>query len=317
MPLPLPAFDLNADLLPFAVVAVSMVAITVFVLGAVRPKDGAPALLTQMLLALAVVGGGSVLLVALLFVFLDPNGTTAWTWVLLAFNFMMMVPVGLWFVGQIVFQDRRLRPSGWLWPAAIGVSVTGAEILMGVLFAVGNIPGGGVGVGTYAAGLSSVWFFWSMAAVMAPLVAWAPLSGAGRAGGWALVLAAAIGPWVRSYPLIGGAAMAVVMGAAFVAVLRLLVRGGVAPSDAVLLVALSAAFLAMSSTGLSVAATGGSDAAVLAFGATMALVMIVEVSYLVRRACATPTGDPLRRSASVPLEAAGAPGAPSGAPGGP
>jgi len=312
--LPVPALELNADLAPFAAVAVSMVAITVFVFGVVRPKDGRPALVTQMLLALAVVGGGSVLLLALLFVFLDPNGTTAWTWVLLAFNFMMMVPVGLWFVGQIVFQDRRVPDAGWLWPAAIGVAVTGSEVLMGVLFAVGQASGAIGSDGAFTLGLSSVWFFWSMAAVMAPLVVWTPLSSAGRAGSWALVLAAAIAPWVRPFPLLGGAAMAVVMGAAFLAVLRLLLRGGVASSEAVLLVALSAAFLAMSSTGLSVAATGASAASVLAFGATMALVMVTEVSYLVRRSCAS--GSELRaaRPSAAMAEPTGARAGPLGGP---
>jgi hypothetical protein len=314
MALPLPAFDLNADLTPFAVIALSMIAITIFVLGVVRPKDGRPALVTQLLLALSVVGGGSVLLLALLFVFLDPNGTTAWAWVLLAFNFMMMVPVGLWFVGQIVFRDRRVPSTGWLWPAAIGVAVTGSEVLMGVLFAVA----GGIGeLGAVARGLSSVWFFWSMAAVMVPLVLWAPLSSVGRAGSWALVLAATIGPWVRPFPFLGGAAMAVVMGGAFLAVLRLLLRGGVAASDAVLLVGLSTAFLAMSSSGLAVAATGGSDASVLLFGSTMAGVMVAEVSYLVRRSCASEA--PVRASATPlaapePLEAANARVGPLGGP---
>jgi hypothetical protein len=309
MALPLPASDLTPDLLSFVIVAVSMVVITVFVLGVVRPKDRLPALITQMLLAVAVVCGGSVLLFALLGVFYDSNGTSAWTWVLLGFNFMMTVPVGLWFVGHIVFRDRRIGEAAWLWPAAVGVAVTGSEILMGVLFAVGSVAGPVGAVAALTLGLSSVWFFWAMAAVMAALVYWAPLSDVGRAGGWALVLAAAIGPWVRPFPLVGGAAMAVVMGAAFLLVLRLLVRGGVASSEALLLVGLSAAFLGMSTTGFAVAATAASGAAVLAFGTTMAFVMIVEVSYLVRRTCAggswaPPLGLPAART--EPTEPAGA-----------
>lgn len=283
MPLPLPSLDVSAGLVPFAAIAAPMVAITVAVLGLVRPTDGRAPLVTQMLLAVAVVAGGSVLLLALLFVFVDTNGTTAWTWVLLAFNFMMTVPVGLWFVGHIVFEDRRIAPGGWLWPATLGLAVTGSEILMGLLFAVGGASGAIPAERALALGLSSVWFFWSMAGVMAPLALWAPLSRVGRSGAWALVAAASVGPWVRSYPLEGGAAMAALMATAFVLLLRPLWQGEVAGSDGPLLLALAGAFAAMSAAGLSVAATGGSDPAVLSFGTVMALVMIGEVSYLLRR----------------------------------
>jgi len=291
MGLPLPAFDVSAGLAPFAVVAVSMVAVTVLVLGLVRPTDGRPPLVTQLLLALAVVGGGSVLLLALLFVFLDPNGTTAWTWVLLAFNFMMMVPVGLWFVGHIIFRDRRVAERGWIWPAGIAVAVTGSEVLMGLLFVVGGTSGGIAASRAFALGLSSVWFFWSMAGVMAPLVAWAPLSPVGRSGGWTLVVAATVAPWVRSYPGFGGLAMTAVMAVAFVVLLRPVWRGTPGISDARLLVGLAAAFAGMMSGGLAVAATGGADPAVLAFGGTMAVVMVAEVTYLLRRSYGTGVGD--------------------------
>jgi hypothetical protein len=283
MAFPLPSLDVTASLLPFVTIAVPMVVVTVAVLGLVRPTDGRSPLVTQILLALAVVGGGSVLLLALLFVFIDTNGTTAWTWVLLGFNFMMTVPVGLWFVGHIVFEDRRIRPNGWLWPIAVGVAVTGSEVLMGLLFAVGGASGP-LGLGrAFALGLSSVWFFWSMAGVMAPLVLWAPISRVAKPGGWALVAAAVVGPWVRSYPLDGGIAMVLLMAALSVAVLRPLWRGAVSGTDGPLLLGLAAAFLAMTVTGLGVAATGGAIGAVLAFGATMAFVMIGEVGYLLRR----------------------------------
>ncbi len=308
MALPVPAFDVDAGLLSFVVIAVAMVVITIAVLGLVRPKDGRPPLVTQALLALAVVGGGTLLLVSLMFVFIDTNGTTSWTWVLVAFNFMMMVPVGLWMIGHIVFEDRRISVRAWLWPAAFGLAVTGSEILMGVLFAVGGAAGAIRPVDAVAFGLSSVWFFWSMAAVMAALVLWAPLTPVGRAGSWALVLAATIGPWVRPYPLVGGLAMAALMGAAFVGVLRPLLEGRAVAQDAPLLVGLSAAFLGMTATGLSVAATGGSVPAVLAFGVTMTAVMIAEVSYLIRRtfvlagAAAAPVA--VRASAAIARSAA-------------
>jgi len=305
MGLPLPAFDVSGALAPFAVVAVSMVIVTVLVLRLVRPTDRRTPLVTQMLLALSVVGGGSVLLLALLFVFLDSNGTTAWTWVLLAFNFMMTVPVGLWFIGHIVYQDRRIPDRGWIYPVSLGVAVTGSEVLMGLLFVVG-VGSGAVGyVGAFTQGLSAVWFFWSMAGVMAPLVAWAPLSPVGRVGGWALVLAAAVGPWVRPFPLVGGLAMAAGMSVALAVLLRPIWRGIVPGSDGRLLLALAAAFLAMTTCGLAVAVSGGADAAVLAFGATMALVMVAEVSYLLKRLYADAAEAGVASAAVVPAVADG------------
>jgi len=206
--------------------------------------------------------------------------------VLLAFNFMMVTPVGLWFVGHLVFRDRRPTPGDWTWPLALGVSVTGSEILMGLLFVVGAADGA-VSPGRAAAlGLSSIWFFWSMASLMAPLVLWAPLAPVARTGGWALVAAAVAAPWVAPYPLLGGIAMAAVMGGVFATILRELWRGGVSVSESGLLVGLGAAFLGMAAAGLGVALGQGSAASLLAFGTIMALVMVAEVSYLLRHAYA-------------------------------
>ena len=105
--------------MPYAGIAIPMIAITIVVLGLLLRTERGPPLLTQVLLALSVLLGGTLLLLALLFVFLDSDGTTAWTWVLVAFNFMMMVPLGLWFIGLIVFRDRRMKPRGWSWPLSL------------------------------------------------------------------------------------------------------------------------------------------------------------------------------------------------------
>ncbi len=182
MQVPLPPIGLSATLVPYATIAVPMIVVTIVVLGLLLRSERGPPLLTQMLLALSVLLGGTVLLTALLFVFIDTDGTTAWTWVLVAFNFMMMVPLGLWFIGLIVFRDRRIEPHGWSWPLSFGVAVTGSEALMGVLFAYGGASGALSVPATFALGLSSIWFFWSMAAVMAALTVWAPVSPVGRAG---------------------------------------------------------------------------------------------------------------------------------------
>jgi len=281
--LPLPALVVTPALLPFVIIAVSMIGITIFVLGKVLPSNGSPPLITQMVLALAILGGGSLLLLTLLYVFLDPNGTEAWTWVLLAFNFMMMAPAGIWFVSQILFRDRRIGAAGWPWPVTISVVTTGSEALMGVLFAYGGAGGPLTTVSALALGLSSVWFFWSMAAVMTALLVWAPLATTERWALAALTGSAVLGPWVTAYPTVGGVAMSVLMGGSFVVLLRSLLQGHVAAEDGRLLIALAAAFLAMALAGFAVAASSGAVLAALGFGSVMGVVMGVEVAYLIRR----------------------------------
>jgi hypothetical protein len=281
---PLPPLGVSSTLVPFAIIALAMIAITIFVLGKVLPRTGRPPLVTQMLLALTVIGGGSVLLLALVFVFLNPDGTSAWTWVLLAFNFMMMGPAGVWFIGLVVFRDRRISTADWTWPVAFALATTGSEVLMGFLFALGGETSPLPALPTLALGLSSVWFFWSMASIMAALVVWAPLAPVERAALVALTVASVLGPWVTAYPTIGGAAAAVLMVGAFGYLVRATLRPVAVRSEEIgLLLGLSAAFLAMAIAGAALVATGGAVGAVLGFGGVMALVMGVEIAYLIRR----------------------------------
>jgi len=283
MEFPFPYLLFTASLVPFAVIAISMIGITVFLLGKVLPANGAPPLITQMVLALAVLGGGSVLLLSLLFVFLNPNGTESWTFVLLAFNFMMMFPAGIWFVGLVLFRDRRVDPRGWFWPVVLALVATGSEALMGVLFAIGVVGGPTAIVPALATGLSSDWFFWSMAAIMTALLVWAPLGVVERYALLTLLGASVFAPWVPSFPLVGGLMMAVLMAGAFVALARAMLRGRVHPDEGTVLVAVAAAFLAMTAAGLLVAATAGAVLATLAFGVVMGVIMGVELAYLIRR----------------------------------
>ena len=280
---PFPSLLFTPALAAYAVIAVSMIVVTVFLLGKVLPANGAPPLVTQMLIALAVLGGGTALLLSLLFVFLNPNGAEAWTFVLLAFNFMMMFPAGIWFIGLIVFRDRRVDASGWFWPVTLALVTTGTEALMGVLFAYGVSGGPTALLPALAVGLSSDWFFWSMAAIMAALLVWAPLGIVERYALLTLAGSAVLAPWVASFPLVGGLLMAVLMAVAFGALVRALLRGRVAHEEGRLLVAVAAAFLAMTATGLLVAVTGGAVGATLVFGSVMGIVMGVEVTYLIRR----------------------------------
>ncbi len=283
MELPLPPLSIDATLVPFAVVAISMIGVTIFLLAKILPSDGRPPLVTQMVLALAVLAGGSLLILALLFVFLNPNGTDSWTWVLMSFNFMMMAPAGIWFIGVILFRDRRVRTDSWAWPATIATVTTGSEALMGVLFVTGVAASTPDLATALAEGLTSVWFFWSMAGVMAALLLWAPLSRIERRALSALTLSAAVAPWVTAYPTVGGAAMGAIMAVVFVLLLRPLLGGEVAGREVGLLFGLAGAFLAMAIAGLVVAATGGRTLADLGFGGTMGAVMAVEIAYLFRR----------------------------------
>jgi hypothetical protein len=283
MDLPLPPLNVTSALLPFVIVAVSMIAIAIVLFGMVLPPDGRPPLLSQLTLALSVLAGGSVLLLSLVFVFLNPNGTEAWTFVLLSFNFMMMAPAGLWFIGLIAFRDRRIEPASWLWPSALALVTTGSEALMGVLFVLGGSAAPASSLATLALGFSSVWFFWSMAAIMGVLVAWAPLSRVERWALFALTLAAVVGPWVTAFPTVGGALMAALMGGLFVLLARHLRLGRGTDEEVPFLFGLAGAFLAMTIAGLGVAVTGGTSLSALAFGATMGTVMTVELAYLVRR----------------------------------
>jgi len=283
MDVPLPPLTVPASPLPYVIVAVSMVGVTIFLLGKVMPPDGRPPLLTQLTLALSVIAGGSFLLLALLFVFLNPNATEAWTYVLLAFNFMMMVPAGLWFVSQIAFRDRRVAADSWWWPALVSVATTGSEVLMGVLFAYGGSSAPLSTLNTLALGFSSVWFLWSMAAVMGALLLWAPVSRLELGALGSVALAAAVAPWVTAFPSVGGGLMALLMAVLFTWLARRLWHRGGRPEEVPVMFGLAAAFLAMTATGLLVAVSGGSALAVLAFGITMALVMGIESAYLLRR----------------------------------
>lgn len=304
MEFPLPPLGVTASLAPFAAIAILMIGIAIFVFGKVLPANGRPPLVTQMTLALAVLGSGSVLLLALVFVFLNSDGTSAWTFVLLAFNFMMVGPAGLWFIGLVVFQDRRIGARDWTWPVALAAMTTGSEVLMGFLFALGGETTILPGAATVALGLSSVWFFWSMAAIMGALVLWAPLARIERYALVALTLSAVIGPWVTSYPTVGGVAMTALMAGIFAYLLRALSSHAVVRPDEVgLLIGLAVAFLAMAVAGLGLVASNGGEVAVLAFGAVMALVMTVEIAYLLRRFYAGSSERPwLARSPSDPEE---------------
>jgi hypothetical protein len=115
-------------------------------------------------------------------------------------------------------------------------------------------------------------------------VLWAPLSRIERYALVALTLSAVIGPWVTSYPIVGGAAMTALMVGIFgYLVWAISRRNLVRLDDFGLLVGLGVAFLAMAIGGLALVVTAGAPGSVLAFGTIMAVVMTVEIAYLLRR----------------------------------
>jgi hypothetical protein len=284
MTLPLPPLDLSTAFLPFAAVAVSMIVVTIFVLAMLLPRDRSETSLTTMTIALAVLLGGSVLLLALLFVFITPDGTTAWTWVLVAFNFMMMFPAGLWFVSLILFRDRKVDWHSWMWPASVAVVVVGSEVMMGILFAVGGGDAPSSVTGALALGLSSVWFDWSMGAVMLALLLWLPVRGLVRGSLASLTAAAFLAPWVVATPLVGAAGMAALMTLSFLLLYRYLSRrSSLSSGDLGVVLGLATAFAFMVAAQVAVVVMAGSYAAALVFGGTMALVMAGEVAFVVRQ----------------------------------
>lgn len=300
MDVPLPVVAVSTGLLSYVIVALAMIGVTIFVLLAILPRRAAPPLWTQAILAFSVISGGSLLLVALLFVFIDTDATTAWTTVLLAFNFMMMFPAGFWFVSHILFEDRRVPAHGWAWPLVFAVAVTGSEVAMGVLFADAGVGHALSGELSLAYGLTSIWFYWSMAAVMGAVLLWVPLSSLERTGSAAVTATAALAPWITAYPLVGGAAGAAVMTVVLLLIARRLLAHRATPTEVGFLMGLTAWFLGMALAAAGLAVGGGAPPASIAFGSVMAVGMVGEVAYLVRRsfgegATAAPSPLPIRR----------------------
>jgi hypothetical protein len=286
---PLPFLSFDAALLPYGIVAVSMVVVTIFVLTHLLRRDGTAPLLSTMTIGVAVLAGGSLLLLSLLYVFVNPDQTTAWTWVLLAFNFMMMAPAGLWFVSVVVFRDRRVERLSWVWPVVLSLVTVGSEALMGVLFATAAGAGPPTPVAGLAGGLTSVWFDWSMAAIMASLVFWLPIRGVVRGTLGALTAAALLAPWVTASPVEGVVGMAALMALVLLFLYRYL-RARLGPSlpDLSVVLWLGAAFVVMVAAQASILVTPSSVLASIAFGGAMAVVMGGEFVAVARRTLVGP-----------------------------
>jgi len=122
-----------------------------------------------------------------------------------------------------------------------------------------------------------------MAVVMVALLFWLPLSELVRWSLVALTAAAVLAPWVVAVPLVGAAGMAVLMTTAFGLLYRRLSRrGSLRAVDLRIPLGLALAFAVMIVAQVAIVTSPGSQGAAIAFGGTMALVMGIEVAFVVR-----------------------------------
>ncbi len=279
----LPPLGVTPALEAYAIVAVVMVAVEVYLLYQILPRTGRPPTMSHMVIGSSALLGSAAFLLALLDFVFFPDSYSAATVVLWGLNFMMFAPPGLWVIAVIVYEDRRIDGTGWWWPVLIAAAATGAEVIMGLLFSVSN-PVPVLTEWTVAQSLVSPWFDWSMAAAMAALVIWVPLTRTEREGLATLVAAAAVAPWIAASPLLGALLMTLVMGLAFVLIYRRFEsRLGLTGVETRVLFAVGAAFLAMTVAEWGNLTVGG-PAGLLVFGVLSTLVMATDLAYLAHRA---------------------------------
>ncbi|HEV2316160.1 MAG TPA: hypothetical protein VGV89_01105 [Thermoplasmata archaeon] len=285
----------NSQLAPDALLVVIMLAVEVFLLTQIVPRNGATPTLTRMIIGSTALLGSAGVLMAVTGAFLTPT-LGAYSIVLMTFNFMMMGPPGLWMIAVIIFEDRKIAPDGWTWPAAVAGMATFGELMMGLFFAVAggaSLDPVSVLVGT----LTSAWFVWSMVGAMVALTLWVRLPGRVRVPLVGLAAGGFLGPWVTAAPAVGALLMTAAMGLTFLFLFTGRQRAVADPRYWSVALGVGIAFLAMTIAGLVVALSSGNVAAELAFGVVMAVVMTGEMLYLVREGLSPST----RAEAGAPL----------------
>jgi hypothetical protein len=300
-------FLLTPDLTLDVIIAVAMIVAEVYILTQILPRTGPPPAMTRMVIGSTALVGSSGVLMALLGAYLQSNLNT-YSVVLLAFNGMMLLPPGLWFVSLIVFEDRKIRPESWWWPVAVTAMASSAELLMGLFFSVAA----GVAMDPWsvvAGTLTSVWYLWSMASAMVALLLWVRLERVVRVPLVGLAAAGVVAPIVPVDPVLGALLMTAVMAITLLASVQTL-RGNrtVVPGAGRVLNGVVGAFLLMSVAGLSLALAPDSLPATLGFGLVMAVAMTAEFLFLVRvglRPGESTTGVPDAVGALVPSVAGG------------
>jgi hypothetical protein len=269
---------LTGQTVPDAIVVVAMVAAEIFLLTRILPREGPPPTLARMVILTSSLLASAGFLMALTGAFVQSN-LNNYTVVLLMFNTMMVVPVGLWMVAVVILQDRRVDPSGLFWPLLVSGLATFAEVLMGVFFTVAAAPSLDP-IDVTAGTLSSAWYLWSMAGAMFALLWWVRIPRLPRVALAGLTAAAVAAPWVAAEPLVGAGLMTGLMVLSLLAILREAARPGAAPAAGGTVAAVAAAFAAMSGAGVAVALAPGTTT-LLAFGGVMTAIMLAEFTYLV------------------------------------
>lgn len=282
------ATAIPASAYPLVGLAAVMVVATIYLVVQLFPRRGGLPHFGTLVLVLGAFVMTTGLWLSLIYAVVDP-GDNSETAVFLAINSMMAI-VGAWFIAVFLrAEERKIRGTGWTWPAVVGSLVVGNELLMaGTFVLVLNGPGPYVSAGWsgvlhwFSDGATSIWFYWAMLVTMAFLAVWLPLPRNERVALLGLSTSALVGPWVIGAPLAGAVAMAAAMAVVFLLLGRELtghptpafvrIGGGVAAAFG--LMTTSAAMFAVDPKGL---------VAPLPFAVVGLVVMAAETAYLLRR----------------------------------
>jgi hypothetical protein len=290
----------NDQLAPDAILVVLMLGIEVYLLTQIVPRNRATPTLTRMIIGSTALVGSAGVLMALTGAFLAPT-LGAYSLVLMMLNFMMLGPPGIWMISVILFEDRKIDPGSWRWPAAIAGMATWGELMMGLFFAVagaGQVAPADVVLAT----LTSAWYLWSMVGAMVALSFWLPLGGRRRIPLLGLAAGGFVAPWIVASPTIGAGLTAGTMGATFLLIFGSRASRSDDPRFWAVVLGVGAAFLAMTLSGALVAIAPTNYVALLAFGIVTTVVMIGELVYLVREGLHPASGEP--HAAALPAPGA-------------
>jgi hypothetical protein len=270
---------LSLGTLPYLLVVLIMLLVEVVLLLLLVPRGTEPAMLAfGVLVATALVGSAGALL-GVFWAVLYPN-LNSFTIVFEALGISMGFPPGFWMISIIVYHDDRIDRRSFWWPLTLAAVATLGEILMGLVFTAALGPLGSA-ASVAAATLVSPWYLWSSALAMLALLGWIRLDPGRRAVLVGLALSGVAAPWVGADPAVGAGLMTAAMALTFAAIYWATSRGDPrTPAFAGLLPGAVGAYLAMSAAGVAVAISGGSDLALIGFGAVMTAVMFGELRYL-------------------------------------
>lgn len=292
-----PALALAPSLVPFACIAIAMVAMNVVLLLFLLPRHGRKPTLSRSLLAGLVLASSTIFWAALVSALLGPT-LDAWILVIQAMMVPMTAPF-LWLLSVFYRADRRtVRGDGPYWPLVISLSVGGSEVLMGAAFlllqggsSLLTPVGGGLGWAlAFARSTTSPWFYWPMLATMVPVLLWVDLPRVEKRLLLGLAATAAGGPWVPIAPLLGTVLMAIPMTATVILVLEQLgSRAGVSRSFLRTSIGVLAAFAAMAAAQLYLIAAGTDLTAILPFAVVSTIGMVGELAFLVHRVLRAPS----------------------------